>query len=87
MIECIKNGIDIETTRNSDGWTALHYACSKGRMEIIQYLTQVCKINVEIHDTYGNTALHEASRYGHYQAVLYLAQICNINVEIQDKTR
>ena len=55
---CIKNGTDINLTKDSSGWTALMYASACGYLEIVKYLADNSNINIRDYD--GKKAIHYA---------------------------
>eukprot|EP01119_Soliformovum_irregulare_P025643 TRINITY_DN9559_c0_g1_i1.p1 TRINITY_DN9559_c0_g1~~TRINITY_DN9559_c0_g1_i1.p1 ORF type:complete len:507 (+),score=134.35 TRINITY_DN9559_c0_g1_i1:89-1522(+) len=59
--------VDVNAT-NYDGRTALHVACSEGRIEVVNLLISY-KAQLEIKDRWGNTALDDAER-GHFQEIV-----------------
>ena len=52
-------GVDVNA-RNADGRTALHVACQQGHKEIIQWLLDVAKADLEVADNTGLRAIHHA---------------------------
>jgi len=81
--ELIRKGANVEAT-NEYGWTALHYASSMGRLEVVKCLVEQGKANVEATEEYGGTSLHKASDYGHLEVVKYLVEQGKANVEATD---
>lgn len=65
-----KEIIDI---RNSNGETALHWACSSGYLENVKILLG-SGADPNAKDHYGNTILHFAVQAGKYEIVDYLLQ-------------
>ena len=49
---------------NSDGRTALHWACISNHPDVVKILTQQDGIDVNVQDTYKDTPLHRACYYG-----------------------
>lgn len=86
VVECFTQLYSFNVNaQNENGWTALHYACFYGRLDIIQYLVQHCHAVVEIKDyTNGRTPLYYAIEKGSLKIVQYLVQECNGNVETKD---
>lgn len=66
----LKDGSDLSAT-DSNHRTALHVACSFGRMECVQILLSAGS-NVDACSVMGQTALHEACKGGHYAIVQQL---------------
>jgi ankyrin repeat protein len=52
----LMNGLDINSKRLSEN-SPLHMAAAKGKSDIIQFLIEEKKVDVNIQNTYGNTAL------------------------------
>ena len=52
-------GVDVDA-RNADGRTALHVACQQGYKEIIKWLLDVAKADLEVTDNEGLRAIHHA---------------------------
>ncbi|XP_058127922.1 26S proteasome non-ATPase regulatory subunit 10-like [Anopheles ziemanni] len=63
----VKAGADINH-RNRGGHSALQYACSKGRLDIANYLLNE-GADVNIVDKIGDTPLHRATSLGHNHIV------------------
>lgn len=74
-----RTDIDINAA-DTDGLTALHYACMKNRQNILLLLLQE-NADSRLTDSYGNTALHLAVDRGHescVKAMLYLSEHMNV---------
>ncbi|WCR58321.1 ankyrin repeat domain-containing protein [Wolbachia endosymbiont of Ctenocephalides felis wCfeJ] len=52
--------------------TPLHLAAAKGRLEIVQYLIEDKKVDLNVADWLNRTILHLASQYGKLEVVQYL---------------
>ena len=65
-------GWDVER-RSHDGWSAVHYACSKGHLEVVKALKSV-GAKMKVRDSTGNTGLHVAADCGHTNVVRYFAK-------------
>ena len=57
--ESKKESIDVNA-KNKDGWTPLHLAATKGRIEIVEYLVEKGAEDVNAKNEYGQTPLHIA---------------------------
>jgi ankyrin repeat protein len=57
-----------------NGWTALHFASQCGHLEVVRYLVQDGKADVEVKIFDRFNALHLASLNGHLKVVQYLLQ-------------
>ena len=76
--------INMDVT-NDDGWTALHFACAIGHLELVQYFVDVCHVDLQsssnrTKDVDGDTPLHLASRNGQLDIVRYLVSVCRVNI-------
>ncbi|CAI2184165.1 13535_t:CDS:2 [Funneliformis geosporum] len=58
----------------SSGLTPLHYAASRGHLEIVKWLIDEAGAIVDLEDQTGETALLKASYNGHSSVVAYLLQ-------------
>ena len=68
----VKKLVDIKKVKvNKTGWSALHYAASKGYLEIVQFLISN-GADVNAKSPNETTPLMMASRYGHIQVVRLL---------------
>ncbi|CRG96238.1 acyl-CoA-binding protein, putative [Plasmodium gallinaceum] len=77
-IEYVKKILDshphLISQKNSDGLTALHYACDRGHLEIAKLLVERgADINME--DSYGDTALHIAAYSDKKEIIDYLTSV------------
>jgi|GEM_PF-6201220 len=59
--------------KNEEGWTALHYACANGYLNVIKLLIAHNKHLLEVRDNEGRTAFHKACNYGRLDAAKLLA--------------
>ncbi|SBT77070.1 acyl-CoA-binding protein, putative [Plasmodium ovale] len=72
--KALKNYPYLINKKNTDGLTALHYACDRGYLEIVKFLVnQGADINVE--DSYGDTAIHIAAYSEKSDIINYLTSI------------
>jgi len=69
---------------NTDGWTALYYACQNCLTEIVVLLLKSPRIDVNKPGPYGTTPLMIACEYGHLQIVKYLLEDPRINVNLEN---
>ncbi|CAG8559215.1 189_t:CDS:2 [Ambispora gerdemannii] len=58
----------------SSGLTPLHYAASRGHLEIVRYLIDTAGAIIDMEDPTGETALLKASYIGHTHVVAFLLQ-------------
>jgi len=65
---------DVHQVEATSGRSALHKAAFWGHNKMVEYLVQVCKLDVNAKDNYGDTALHDASKFGHEQLVRILLE-------------
>ncbi|CAG8467409.1 2995_t:CDS:2 [Acaulospora colombiana] len=61
-------------TSSSSGFTPLHYAASRGHLEIVKWLIDAAGAIVDLEDQTGETALMKASYNGHTHVVAFLLQ-------------
>ena len=72
-----KNGVgNNRNIRNNAGYTPLFWATTCGHTNIIKYLAEEGKIDVNIKDYHGWTVLHNATRYGHLDIIKCLIHDC-----------
>ncbi|XP_048880046.1 glutaminase 2b isoform X2 [Brienomyrus brachyistius] len=57
-----------------DSRTPLHVAAAQGHMEVVLFLTEVCKVNPFVKDRWGNVPLDDALHFGHERVVKVLQQ-------------
>ncbi|KAK3512598.1 hypothetical protein QTP70_017203 [Hemibagrus guttatus] len=58
--------------KDYDHRTALHVAAAEGHVEVVQFLTQTCKVNPFVKDRWGNIPLDDALQSGHDSVVKIL---------------
>jgi ankyrin repeat protein len=80
--KCMMQNVDVNA-QDSNGWTALHFACQNGRTDIVGYLVREGKVDVSLNDMDGWTALHKASKEGHLELVHFLVRNGKADVEGQ----
>jgi len=64
--------IEAQSLKNDEGSTPLHFAASKGHVEIIHLLVKISDVNEK--NRFGDTPLHFAVRWGHVDAVSALKE-------------
>lgn len=69
--ELIESYPELINEKNSEGLTALHYACDRGNLEMVQFLVEE-GANVNIQDSYGETPLHVAKIADELEIINYL---------------
>ncbi|UJR27290.1 hypothetical protein I4U23_008585 [Adineta vaga] len=72
--ECLKK-------KDRDGRTILHWACSSGAKDIVQYLLEICNVRPDIPDELGWTPLMIAVSTGHLDIVRMLLKTKRVDVE------
>ncbi|KAI3855877.1 hypothetical protein MKX03_011532 [Papaver bracteatum] len=75
----------LENTEDDDGRSAIHYAAAGGRVNVLKYLVEEIKLDVDVKTNSGKTPLSCASVEGRLAAVEYLLEM-GANPEIQDDT-
>ena len=65
-------------------YNPLHGACKMGNLKIVNCLTSLSSIDVNIKDGRGYTPLHTACHYGHLDIIKFLVSLPSVNVNIQD---
>ncbi|XP_064092266.1 uncharacterized protein LOC135205485 [Macrobrachium nipponense] len=71
VVTLLKHGGDPMVT-DSAGRVAIHCAAIAGSLMLVQYLAEVCEVNLEAEDSHGCTPLHIAASCGHLGLVDYL---------------
>ena len=59
---------------DSQGATALHYACASGHTEIVSFLVRSCQIPINQADRHGELPLHWAARKGRLEVMSLLIE-------------
>ncbi|KAJ8259350.1 hypothetical protein COCON_G00183620 [Conger conger] len=60
--------------KDYDSRTALHVSAAEGHVEVVQFLTQVCKVNPFVKDRWGNIPLDDAVQFGQEGVVQVLQE-------------
>ncbi|XP_025831490.1 ankyrin repeat domain-containing protein 39 [Agrilus planipennis] len=79
----IQNGADINAITKSGNATALHRACSAGKITVVKYLMEK-KANCELQDNDGKTALHRAAESQNMDICKLLLDSCSSLNKIKD---
>lgn len=67
---------DVAESSNKEGQTCLHVAAINGHLDIVQYLVEDCKINVNLKELRrGRTILHLAVEQRNFELVHYLLSL------------
>ena len=69
---------------DKDGSTALHLAAFNGHINVVAYLIEKKKVDVNKVDNIGQTALHYAASEGHKDMVAYLIEKAGVDVNKVD---
>ncbi|KAL4655710.1 glutaminase kidney isoform, mitochondrial-like [Arapaima gigas] len=64
--------------KDYDSRTALHVAAAEGHVNVVLFLTEVCKVNPFVKDRWGNIPLDDAVQFGHENMVKILQQYHHI---------
>ncbi|XP_066564383.1 glutaminase kidney isoform, mitochondrial isoform X2 [Amia ocellicauda] len=67
------SAMDMEQ-KDYDTRTALHVAAAEGHEDVVQFLTEACKVNPFTKDRWGNTPLDDAVQFGHEGIVKMLTE-------------
>ena len=54
-----------------DGRTALHLAACEGHIDVIRFLVETCRVDINVEDNWGNIPIDEAKRHGYKGIVKY----------------
>ena len=65
-------------------YNPLHGACKMGNLKIVNCLSSLSSVDVNIKDGRGYTPLHTACHYGHLNIIKFLVSLPSVNVNIQD---
>lgn len=82
--KCLQKNVDVNA-QDSNGYTALHHACSTNHVEIVESLLNCWNIDVNAATHSGHTPLHLASCNGHYRTVRRLLQTGTVDANAQDE--
>ncbi|XP_053632069.1 uncharacterized protein [Cherax quadricarinatus] len=88
VVTLLKHGGD-PMVADGTGRVGIHCAAIAGSMMLVQYLAEVCEVNLEAEDNCGCTPLHIAAACGHLGLVKYLVQSKKVNrnkVDIEGNT-
>ena len=55
-----------------DNRTALHLACSEGHIASVKFLVEICNVDVNVRDRWGNTPLEEAKKSNNLKVIAVL---------------
>jgi ankyrin repeat protein len=83
FIDCIDRGVPIETVISYKD-TALHNASLNGRLNIVQYLFEICNVDVDARNIDGWTPLHIASACVHIEIFQCLIESYRIKNNFDD---
>ena len=72
-IKSLINLPDLNIT-NNEGQAPIHLASREGRMDIVQCLTEVYKVDIDNKDANGTTPLLEAAINGHLSIIEYFIE-------------
>ncbi|KAL5259849.1 hypothetical protein ACHWQZ_G010086 [Mnemiopsis leidyi] len=69
----LKDGVNFDFP-DYDGRTALHLAVCGGQIEVIKFLVEKCKVNINPYDRWHSSPLDDAKKYNYKEIVAYLEQ-------------
>ena len=55
-----------------DNRTALHLACSEGHISCVRFLIEICNVDIQVRDRWGNTPLEEAKKSNNMKVIAIL---------------
>ena len=68
---------------NFKSWTAAHYACEQGNLEMLKFLSKYPNFNVNIGDYLGRIPLIYAIKKNHMEMVKFLVEHCAADIEFR----
>lgn len=83
--ELLKEGNIDPSIRDKTGETLLHYACTFGPPEIIDYLTRQKTLDINAKDALGRTALFNAIQSKNSEAIMLIQARRDFNIDLRDK--
>ncbi|KAI8638192.1 ankyrin repeat-containing domain protein [Parasitella parasitica] len=81
----IANGCDPNLPHATTGLRPIHFAASRGHVDLVEYLVETSQCQVDATDKEGETALLKAAYAGHLAVVMYLVNKANANYLRQDR--
>ncbi|KAI2492674.1 serine/threonine kinase [Fragilaria crotonensis] len=81
--DLLQRGANVNA-KDEDGWTALIWASTGGRLELVRVLLNHDGVDVNAKDRWGDTALYRASWYGFVEVVRALLNHNGVDVNIKD---
>ncbi|KAJ1446313.1 ankyrin repeat-containing domain protein [Pelagophyceae sp. CCMP2097] len=79
----ISAGAEFKTSATAEGRTALHWACAKGRLDVVKLLLQK-GARQDSRDGAGHTALHLAAMHGHLLLCVHLVKLDDGPLKMQN---
>ena len=70
-----------------DGRTALHLAAAEGHARCVRFLLDVCRVNHDCKDRWGQTPLSEAIQFKHIQVAAILRRYNRAHRTQQKRTK
>ncbi|CAO0802442.1 unnamed protein product [Mucor circinelloides] len=81
----IANGCDPNLPHVTTGLRPIHFAASRGHVDLVKYLVETSQCQADATDKEGETALLKAAYAGHLSVVMYLVNKANANYLHQDR--
>eukprot|EP01006_Ploeotia_vitrea_P031379 TRINITY_DN63713_c0_g2_i1.p1 TRINITY_DN63713_c0_g2~~TRINITY_DN63713_c0_g2_i1.p1 ORF type:complete len:429 (+),score=248.20 TRINITY_DN63713_c0_g2_i1:159-1289(+) len=82
--KCLAAGADPKQLEGTSGRSALHKAAFWGHNDMVRYLIDEVKMDVDVQDNYGDTALHDAAKFGHATVAQMLID-AGANITLRNK--
>jgi ankyrin repeat protein len=84
VLELLRRGAHLDS-KTASGATALHWACSRGHVEVVKLLAGVYGMDVECQGVSGGRPLHWAAAKGHEKIIDALCGIYCCEVDCRDE--
>ena len=72
--------------KDSEGNNCVHWAAVSGKLDVVIYLTEKCKLRADLLNENGQTPLHIAVMYGQNTLISHLVKVCKLDPEKPDSS-